>query len=103
VPKSKRGKGKQPHYNKARPKQEAPAAVAGTTAPAAPMAAAAASPAVPAAKPVAKPAAPKSPRGIATVLSEAQEQVYVSSDLKRIGLLTGIIVVALIVLAFIFK
>jgi hypothetical protein len=96
--KSRHGKGKRYQYNKKRniPRQDGIAAPTATTA-----VAAAATP-----KPAAAiPAAPakKAAAASASAAAIANQYTYIPSDLKRIGILTGIIIVILFVLYFIIK
>ncbi len=88
--KSRRGKHKRYQYNKQKnPPRQNPVAT--------PAAAAAAQPAMPAAAvPVSKPAA-------AVAKDQMAQYAYIPSDLRRIGLLTAIIIVILFVLYFIMR
>lgn len=92
MPKSKRGKGKQAHYNKAR---QTPVNTSG-----APQATAV-NTAAPAVNKIA--AAPKITKSGAVAISAAEERSNVVSELKRIGIWFGVIIVALIVLVLVIK
>jgi hypothetical protein len=96
--KSKHGRGKHPHRNKIRHRPQ------GTGQP--PMQAAQTS-AQPPAQPVNAPArvsnTPKAKTAASMTAMAAMEQSHVVGDLKRIGILTGITIVILIILALIIK
>jgi hypothetical protein len=97
--KSKHGRGKHPHRNKVR--QHVP--VAGVPVAASQQQSAQASP-----KPAATPARASSPQGPKAAAANitamaAMEQSHVVGEIKRIGVLTGITIVVLIILSIIFK
>jgi hypothetical protein len=97
--KSKHRRGKHPHHNKVR--QRVP--VAGAPETGTQQQSAQVSP-----KPAAAPARATTPQGPKAAAANAtamaaMEQSFVVSEIKRIGILTGIIIVILIIAAIIFK
>jgi len=95
--KSKHGKGRRAQFrNKPRQPQAAAPVAASPAAPAMP-----ASAVKPEAKPVAKPVTTAKTQ--AAKVAAAAEYPYIGSELKKIAIITGIIVVAIIVLTFILK
>lgn len=92
--KSKHGKGKHPHYKKSKLRQRQ--AVSGLQQPAAQDVA---KPTVPAAASVSP--VPKAPKAAHSAVSATIQRSYSLAEIKRIGILTGIIIVILIILYFV--
>jgi len=100
MPKSRHGKGKHYRYSKKSKSLRRQAAGTAPAAPASPVATASVSPA---AKPVTAAAAPQ-PK-VTKVQARTAENPYpfITSELKRIGILTGIILVILVILSLVLK
>ncbi|MGD1118755.1 MAG: hypothetical protein ABR886_04645 [Dehalococcoidales bacterium] len=101
--KSKHGRGKHPHRNKVR--QQPQMAATGQPVPAAqPLQAGQTAPAKPAAAPIARAGGSPARKAAANVSAIAtMDRSLIVGELKFIGILTGIVVIVMIILAVIFR